>query len=244
VTTYLLGGGRDTARCGALLAPFVEDARRRAGGRAPVVTLLLVLEADDDASVARFTGVLQAAGAAPAEVRAHVVVEGGVFAADVLDGVDAVFVGGGLTPAYQDAFRDIGPLLRTRASQGLPYAGFSAGAAIAAERALVGGHLLDGVEVASEDASEELDELEVRDGLGLVPFAVDVHAAQWGTLSRLVAAVAAGLVPRGSAVDEHTALVVDADGTATVHGSGQAWHVDPASGAAGGGGVVVRAVRP
>lgn len=242
MTTHLLGGGRDTARCGALLAPFVDEARRRAGQRSPVVALLLVLEPDDDASVARFTGVLEAAGAAPAEVRTHVVVEGGVFAAAVLDGVDAVFVGGGLTPAYQRAFRDVGQLLSERVGQGVPYAGFSAGAAVAAQRALVGGYRLDGVEVASEDASEELDELEVQDGLGLVPFAVDVHAAQWGTLSRLVAAVAAGLVPGGFAVDEHTALVVDADGTTTVRGAGQAWHATTADDVADG--VVVRAVRP
>lgn len=242
MSTHLLGGGRDTARCGALLVPFVDEARRRARGRAPAIALLLVLEADDDASVARFTDVLEAAGAARTEVRAHVVVEGGTFSAPVLDDVDAVLVAGGLTPAYQDAFGDVAHLLRERVGRGMPYAGFSAGAAVAAERALVGGHLLDGVEVASEDASEELGELEVRDGLGLVPFAVDVHAAQWGTLSRLVAAVGAGLVAQGFAVDEHTALVVDGEGATTVRGSGQVWHVEPAG--AGTRGAVVRAVRP
>ena len=109
----------------------------------------------------------------------------------------------------------------------MPYAGFSAGAAIAPERALVGGYLLRGVEVASEDAGEELDELEVRDGLGLVPFAVDVHAAQWGTVSRLVAAVDAGLIAEGVAIDEHTALIVSGD--TAVHGSGQVWNVGPAA---------------
>ena len=36
----------------------------------------------------------------------------------------------------------------------------------------------------------------VVEGIGLVPGAVDVHAAQWGNLSRLVAVVAAGLAPQ------------------------------------------------
>jgi cyanophycinase len=79
--------------------------------------------------------------------------------------------------------------------------------------------------------------VEVRDGLGLVPFAVDVHAAQWGTLSRLVAAVDAGLVGEGVAIDEHTALVLSSDGTSTVHGAGQVWRVEAA---ASGVGVTVR----
>jgi cyanophycinase len=76
----------------------------------------------------------------------------------------------------------------------------------------------------------------VVDGLGLVPFSVDVHAAQWGTLGRLCAAVSAGLVPSGVAVDEDTAVVVQA-GSATVSGRGAAHVVTPADG-----GVTVRSV--
>ena len=90
----------------------------------------------------------------------------------------------------------------------MPDLGFSAGAMIAPQRALVGGYRVRGIEVCSEECSEGLDELDVRDGLGLVPFAVDVHTAQAGTLSRAVAAVAEGLVDRAVAVDENTALVL------------------------------------
>ncbi len=85
---------------------------------------------------------------------------------------------------------------------------FSAGAAVAARRAVVGGWLVDGVPVCPDETGEDLDEVEVRAGLGLVPFAVDVHAAQWGTLPRLVSAVARGEVPYGVAVDENTLLTV------------------------------------
>jgi cyanophycinase len=49
---------------------------------------------------------------------------------------------------------------------------------------------------------------------------VDVHAAQWGTLPRLIEAVARGGVRRGVAIDENTLLTVDA-GTARVSGSGR-----------------------
>ncbi|MDQ1171892.1 cyanophycinase [Microbacterium testaceum] len=228
MSVFLLGGGRDLARCGDLLRPFVAEARQRAADRAPAIALLLVLEADDDSSVARFTAMLEAAGAAAGEIRVESIVEGEVYAASALD-ADGLFVGGGLTPAYLNAFGRIGDAVIHRVLEGVSYAGFSAGAVIAAAPALIGGYRVGGVEVVSEDASEELDEVEVRPGLGLLDFAVDVHAAQWGTLSRLVAAVDAGLVTDGVAIDEDTALVVSAQAAPTVRGSGQVWRVESAA---------------
>ena len=124
-----------------------------------------------------------------------------------------------------------------RAPADLPFAGFSAGAAVAAARAIVGGWRLGDREVCAEEAGEDLDELAVRDGLGLVPFAVDVHATQWGTLTRLVHAVGAGLVDEGWAIDEGTVLVVD-DGAVRVEGLGSAYRVAPRDGA------VVVSVQP
>ena len=53
------------------------------------------------------------------------------------------------------------------------------------------------------------------------PFTSDVHAAQAGTLSRAVAIVDNGLVPRSVAIDEDTVLVVD-DGL-RVLGTGSVW---------------------
>ncbi len=61
MSVFLLGGGRDVAVCASLLQAFVSEAREHAAGRAPVIALLLVLEAHDDASVDRFRGVLEAA---------------------------------------------------------------------------------------------------------------------------------------------------------------------------------------
>ena len=78
--------------------------------------------------------------------------------------------------------------------------------------------------VCPEDSNEELDPVTVVDGIGLVGGAVDVHASQWGNLSRLVAAVEAGLVPHGVAIDECTTLGPGG----TVAGAGRAWRVSPA----------------
>jgi cyanophycinase len=116
---------------------------------------------------------------------------------------------------------------------GLPYAGFSAGAAIAATRAVIGGWRIDGRAVCPEESNEDLDAVTVVDGIGLVEGAVDVHASQWGNLSRLVAAVEAGLAPHGIAIDEDT--VVGPDGR--VLGAGSVWDVTGAG--AGGGPVAV-----
>jgi cyanophycinase len=109
---------------------------------------------------------------------------------------------------------------------GCPYLGFSAGAAVTAARALVGGYRCRGRVVTAEDNCEECDELTVVDGLGLLDLAVDVHAAQWGTVTRLLAAVTAGLVRSGVAVDEGTVLVLGED-QPRVAGRGHAWWVEP-----------------
>ena len=144
----------------------------------------------------------------------------------------ALFVSGGLTLLYWEGLCRDRSWCEWLASEGLPYAGFSAGAAIAADRALLGGWRVerDGrpLQVVAREVGEELDLLEVRDGLGLVPFAVDAHAAQWGTLSRAVHAVERGLVSEAVALDESTVLQMESRdpwASARVHGTGVAQRV-------------------
>ncbi|MEU1161204.1 hypothetical protein ABZ372_10650 [Streptomyces sp. NPDC005921] len=214
----LIGGGWD--------APEVYGPLLRAagGGR---IGCVLVDEGDGEEQFARYAGALRRAG--ECEPVALPVPVGGRFEADVLvkDGWDGILVCGGLTPAYQDVFAGcLERLPEVLAERGIPYAGFSAGAALAARRAVLGGWLVDGVPVCPPDTAEDLEEVEVRPGLGLVPFAVDVHAAQWGTLGRLVAAVSRGSVPYGVALDENTVLEVDG-GTGRVGGRGQVHLVRP-----------------
>jgi cyanophycinase len=199
---FLIGGGRHDAQVRASHMPFVA-----ACGGGPIVAFAL-----EDPR--RWEDALRLAGAT--DVRCVLEPPSG---AD-LDGAAGVYVGGGWTPGYEEALRGWRP------APGLPYAGFSAGAAVAAARAIVGGYRLDGVEVCAEEAGEDLEALEVRDGLGLVPFAVDVHATQWGTLSRLVHAVAADLVSEGWAIDEGTVLAIEGGGS-RVHGLGSAYRVTP-----------------
>lgn len=241
-TVHLIGGGRDEDALLPLLHRFVTDAAaaRTGAGDGPLIHTLLVLEEDDDESVERFGGALRRAGA---DVVMHAIVEGDVFDAGAIHGADGIFVGGGLTPAYHETFAPVASLVRDRVARGTPYLGFSAGAAIAAERAVIGGYRVDGVAVCDEDAGEELDEVIVVGGLGLVPFSVDVHAAQWGTLSRLVAAAGAGLVESGYAIDEHTAVRWrggESAASVAVAGAGAAWHITRIGDAAHGSVVVNR----
>jgi cyanophycinase len=114
---------------------------------------------------------------------------------------------------------------------------------VAARRAIIGGWKVGDLAFCHEDNGEELDELTIVDGLGLVDFSVDVHAAQWGNLARAITAVATGGVERAVALDESTVLIVDGsqgqgDASQEVRGAGQAWWVEPAEG-----GVAVRTAR-
>jgi cyanophycinase len=210
---FLIGGGRDDDAVRASHAPFV-----RAAGAGPVVAI--VLDEGEDTDPARWTGALALAGAR--EATALVVSPERPPQAADLAGAAGVFVAGGWTPGYQEALVTAGTDWLPR---GVPYAGFSAGAAVAGRQAIVGGWRAGGVAICPEDASEDLDDVQPRRGLGLVDFAVDVHAAQWGTLGRLVHAVAAGVVASGWAIDEGTVLVAG-DGAPRVEGLGSAWRVE------------------
>ncbi|MFF5437088.1 Type 1 glutamine amidotransferase-like domain-containing protein [Streptomyces achromogenes] len=217
---FLIGGGWDRAE---VYEPFLRRVRgaRRIG-------CLIVDEGDGQAQFERYAQALRKAGPACAPVPLLVPLGGRFVPETALDGIDGLLVCGGLTPAYQEALAECAERLPDLlAERGLPYAGFSAGAAVAARRAVVGGWLVDGVPVCPEETGEDLAEVAVRAGLGLVPFAVDVHAAQWGTLARLVSAVGRRQAPYGVAVDENTLLTVD-DDEARVSGAGRVHVVRPA----------------
>jgi cyanophycinase len=139
-----------------------------------------------------------------------------------------VFVCGGSTPLYQQALCNDLTWLDYLQTRRIPYGGVSAGAAVAASRAIVGGWRAQRGDIVRpilfQGASEGRDLLDVRPGLGLVPFTVEVHASQWGTLTRLVHALDLGLVTEGWAIDEATLLQVDEAGL-QVHGLGQVYHL-------------------
>jgi cyanophycinase len=222
---HLVGGG-----WGGTAEPwraFLAEARAASGRDRPRIAVLAVRDGDEAEHAGKLVAALEAA--APLDPRIATARHGGELDGSVLDDVDGVLVGGGLTPAYLEAVLPLGERIRTLVDAGRPYAGFSAGSAIAARHALLGGWRHEGVPVVDEETGEDVVELLVRDGLGLTGLTIDVHAAQWGTLARLITAVGAGLVPDGAAIDEDTALVLG--GSATVAGTGNVWWVSSGDGA-------------
>ena len=242
MSVHLVGGGRDLEATPSVYGAFLAEAGERsvASGRAvPRIGVVVVADRDELADgVDWFRQALARCGpaevvAATAEPEGDVSLDdGSAPAAGWWSDLDGVLVGGGLTPAYHRVLLPHAVAIRSAVTGGLPYAGFSAGAMVAPRRALLGGWRLGSTAVTHEDNAEDLDQVTIVDGLGLVSPTVEVHTSQWGTLSRLVAAVAAGRTASGIAVDENTVVILDpatddgapADGaSARVAGAGQAW---------------------
>ena len=227
MSIFLLGAGPDAEAFPEVFDLFAAEAALRAApGRSPRIAVAV-----HDSGGAPLNRLPEYAGPLQERSDSDVgpVLLHDTSPADSADfaGADGVVVGGGLTPAYlrgvERASHTLGQLVR----RGVPYLGFSAGAMVAPGRALIGGYLINGIEVCGEECSEGLADVEFRDGLGITPFAVDVHAAQAGTLSRAVGAVAAGLVNHAVAIDEGTAIILAAAdaGDYTVIGAGTCWDV-------------------
>lgn len=230
MSVHLVGGGWTPESDAAVYGPFLGEATARgaASGRPePRIAIIVVRGGDGNEHAANLVAALTAAG--PFEPVITTLEHDGLAALTAIVNVDGILIGGGLTPAYLHAVAPIAGEIRRQISAGIPYLGFSAGAMIAAERALIGGWRIGGVEVSPQDGSEGLDEITIEHGIGLLDVTVEVHAAQWGNLSRLIAATEAGLIEGGLAIDESTALVVG-EGALTVAGAGSVWRVSQADG--------------
>jgi cyanophycinase len=229
----LIGGGWDPNYAGAVYGGFLTHAAAVAAERGvdrPVIATVVLDEGDGLDQFERWRTALESvAWCRPIAVLVEL---GGRLDLGAFGDADGLLVCGGLTPGYADAIAPAATaLVDWLTVSNRPYAGFSAGAAIAPTTAVVGGWLDGGVPICSEDAAEDLEAVALRTGLGLVPFAVDVHCAQWGTLPRLISAVRStpGLV--GVGIDENTVLKVGVDG-AEAAGRGQVWLVTRQAGGA------------
>jgi cyanophycinase len=242
MSIFLAGAGPDPLGFPEVFDRFALDAREHAGRdrQARIAVAVHVREGNANDLVAIYAGPLQAR--IDCEIIALPLITGNPAEAAALDEVDAIVVGGGLTPAYWEALHPLAAAIRRKVVDSAPYLGFSAGAMVAAQRALVGGYRICGVEVCGQECSEGLDSVDIREGLGLAAFSVDVHAAQAGTLSRAVGAVAAGLMERAVAIDENTAMILAAAGDRDydVIGSGNCWDIHRTGRAAA---VVVRSAH-
>ena len=227
VHVTLIGGGWDADAQPAIYEPFVREASAVAARRSgpPQVAVVLLDEGDGVEEYGdRFVRALRSAG----DLQPFLVPVplGSRLNVDTLAEADGLLVGGGLTPEYAKSLvpvrDDLARWLRGRRA---PYAGFSAGAAIAAADAVVGGWRHHGCPICPEDAGEDLGEVTVVAGLGLVPFTVEVHADAWETTPRLRAAISdLGERAVGYALDEDTPLIVHGDRLTTV-GRGQAMRI-------------------
>lgn len=232
--TLFLAGGGDGDGIRDALAQFVGEVRDRADDRPARVAVVAVGDgAEPDDNAAEWAERLRAAaiegGAGEAlEVRPAIGRTDGrgslasPVALDDLLGVDGLLIAGGHTPSYLQALAGVVGDIRRLVSEGVHFFGFSAGAALAADEAILGGWRIGGVAVCPESVAERLDEVTVEAGIGLVDLAVDAHTAQWGTLGRAVAAVEATLVDRALSIDEDTVLVIG-EGGLDVVGGGSVW---------------------
>lgn len=227
MSIFLAGAGPDPLGFPDVFDRFAEDIRRHA---APGRTARIAVAVHHHGGSLQELVEICAGPLRPrldCEVVAVPLAEGRTADPAGFSSVDGVVVGGGLTPAYWKGLRPAATAISRLAAGGAPYLGFSAGAMVAPGHALIGGYRISGVEVCGEECSEGLDAVDIREGLGLVPFAVDVHAAQAGTLSRAVGAVAVGLVEWAVAIDENTAVVLESVGATDykVIGSGSCWDI-------------------
>ncbi|MDR0837373.1 MAG: hypothetical protein LBM94_04050 [Propionibacteriaceae bacterium] len=105
---------------------------------------------------------------------------------------------------------------------GTQFIGFGTGAAVVAKHAIAGGWRYQGNQVAPELASGGVEEVSLRDGLGLIGLAVEPRADTAFTTTRAMAALHTGDLASAMALDERVCLAIDAvSGQTKVLGGGR-----------------------
>lgn len=210
---HLVGGGADCPNAADLVRSFAVEAVSHAAQRAASPRIALVM-VDTDGRADAF----RPAYTTPLD--SHLV--GGFEYLDIrLDGgpcqdgeawgeVDGIVVAGGPTALYHAGLNHLSGVIKQALADNVPYLGFSAGAMIAADTALLGGWCDQGRMMCDEGWSEGYEELTLAPGLGLVDFTVDVHATQAGLLTRACAAALRPECRQVAAIDEATVLSVAA----------------------------------
>lgn len=226
---FLIGGGWRAETFPETYGRFLHLSAKN-GERRIAVIVAEEPEADAHTQFLRFFEAFETVGLKSAEAFEVIVSTENFLTKEILSEIKptGIFVCGGLTPAYANALCRDKNWLEYLIENKIPYCGFSAGASIASGTAIIGGWQREVknriVQITDENAGEDLDLLDVRKGLGLVNFAVDVHASQWGTLSRLIHAIDAGFSNEGWAIDENTMLEVE-NANIKIFGAGNAYRI-------------------
>jgi cyanophycinase len=229
IPVFLIGGGWQTDIFPLTYGHFL-DAATHTGRRQIAIVVAEESEVNPHERFLRSRAVFESLGLAPDAAVPLIVSAAAPLteAALIQAAPTGIFVCGGLTPAYYAALCADQSWCTYVHTQHLPYAGFSAGAMIAASHAIIGGwqRVVNDrvIAIADEQTSEDLTLLDIRPGLGLVSFAVDVHATQAGALTRLLHTVDQGAADVGWAIDENTMLAVT-DGELRINGQGNAYRV-------------------
>ena len=167
MNVFLIGGGWSDELAPELYGGFIAAAAataavRAAGGTAPGSPaarprVLLVLMGTDEESLAYHERYLEKLGLVGGhDLEVVRVPEGDPIdptAVARLDHVDGLFVGGCPTPEYHASLETAYGRIRARVADGMAYAGFSAGAAIAGSHAVIGGWRVDGTPVCPRTAT-------------------------------------------------------------------------------------------
>ena len=222
---YLIGGGWEETSFQKTFGRFVN-----AGIKNDSCKILLILAIED--SIAReeitndFSNMFTELG--NVKVVLFHVSESNILTLNILENIapTCIFVGGGLTPKYQELLCNNSDFINFIIQNKLPYGGFSAGSAISSKNAVVGGWKIKDNEIdipiLDEDFSEELDYIEIRSGLGLFEHSIDVHGSQWGTITRIIHAVDQNYIDRGYVIDEST-MIEFKNNTISVFGVGNVY---------------------
>lgn len=218
---FLVGGGPATTP-GQAYDEFVAAARARGGDRIAVA----LLGSQDEAA-----GNLDMYADPITERFPEALIEpvwlidedeGAIVWPESPENLAGIVVAGGWTPGYLDALAQQRELLVRLVRSGIPYLGYSAGAAITARHAVVGGWKHQGRQVAPELAGEGSTEMVIRDGLGLIGPAVETHADTHSIVTRAIAALQIGPMSSVVAIDEGTCLAIDtSSGRTAIVGQGQ-----------------------
>jgi cyanophycinase len=214
----VIGGGEDKRRERRILKAV---SRRAQEGGGPLVVITAATQeperlAEDYVQVFEDLGV---ADVAVVDIRSREEAHDAAVAARVRRASVVFFTGGSqLRIASQLGGSAVCEALREAHAAGATVAGTSAGAAVLPDTMLTGG---------SGDESARADDLDMAPGLRLLhDVVVDTHFAQRGRIGRLLAAVVQNPRNRGVGIDEDTAIVVGADQSFRVLGSGAVYVVD------------------